>query len=147
MAEANTIPLSPLGTYFKRERIAGAAGIKPGYMLELNASNQVIAFATPDAKPDVLRIADIDVGNAGTIRGTYASGDTVNYVEVAAGAYITLVLAPSQAIVAGDELTGNGAGPVKAPAVAGTGVVFIADEDVTTGVGETAFIRATVANF
>ena len=45
------------------------------------------------------------------------------------------------------ELASAGDGTVKTPDSAGVGVLFIADEAVTTGVGESSFIRAIVANY
>lgn len=144
---ANCILLSPEGTYFHRENLAGAAGIRPGYLLQVNGSNEVVAHATADAQPSTALVADISIGDAGNISRVYTDGETVNSVVVSNGAKVTLVLSASQTIAKGAQLASAGNGQVKAPASAGVGVVAIADEAVTTGAGQTAFISATIANF
>lgn len=143
---ANSICLSPNGMYLRREASAGAAGILPGHLLEKSGAD-VVVHATADGKPSVLLVADINIGDAGDITRAYTDGENVHHVQLVPGEYVTLVVGASQTLAIGDELASAGDGTVKAPAVAGTGVLFLADEAVTTGVGESAFIRAVVANF
>ena len=144
---SNSVCLSPNGQYLRREATASAAGILPAMLLERDSSGEVDAHSTAEAKPAVLRVADLSVGDAGDITRAYTDGETVNYVELSAGQYVTLRVGASATIAIEGELASAGNGYVKSPAVAGTGVLFIADEAVTTGVGEEAFIRAIVANF
>lgn len=140
----NTVFLSPEIKPLRREKLCSAI-VKPTMLLDVS-SGAVVPHATADAVPAILRIADISVGKAGDIDTAYASGEIVNYGEgLVNGQYIAVTVAASQTIAAGDELASNGAGLVKAPDTAGVGVIFIADEAVTTGVGETSIIRATVA--
>lgn len=144
---SNSICLSPHGSYLRREALSSAAGILPGLLIQ-RAAGEVAVFATADVKPAVLRVADLSVGDAGDVTREYADGETVNYVEgMSGGTYVTLRVAASQTIAIDGELASNGDGYVKSPAVAGTGVIFIADEAVTTGAGEEAFIRAIVASY
>lgn len=144
---ANSICLSPNGQYLRREAKSSAAGILPGHLLERGTNGQVAVDSTADGKPSVLRVADINIGDAGDITRAYTSGENVHYVELVPGNYVTLRVGASQTITVESELASAGDGTVKTPAVAGTGVLFIADEAVTTGVGESAFVRAIVANF
>jgi len=140
----NTVLLSPETKAMRREKLSGAV-ISPTMLLDVS-SGEIVPHATADAKPAILRIADINVGSAGDIDTDYADGEIVNYVEgMSNGEYVAVTIAASQTIAAGGELASNGAGLLKSPAVAGTGVIYIADEAVTTGVGETAIIRAQVA--
>ena len=137
----NTVFLSPETKPLRREKLCSAA-VSPTMILDLTAG-KVLPHATADAVPAILRIADISVGKAGDIDTPYASGEIVNYGEgLINGEYVAVTVAASQTIAVGGELASNGAGLVKSPAVAGAGVIFIADEAVTTGVGETAIIRA-----
>lgn len=142
----NTICLSPEGRYLRREGLANAAGILPGHVLSRLATEKVEVHGTAEAKPPVIRIADLSVGDAGDITRAYTLGETVHYVTPSAGDSVLLRLGQNQVIAIEDELASAGDGTVKAPAVAGAGVVFIADEAVTTGAAEEKFIRAIVAN-
>lgn len=147
MADANCIPLSPEGTYYHREALSASSSFGPGALVDLDGSGNVIPHASADTKPAVVRVADISIGDAGDIGRSYVTGETVNYLEMNNGAKVTLVVAASQTIAVGGELASDGLGFVKSPAVAGTGVVAIANEAVTTGVGQSAFISATIVNF
>jgi hypothetical protein len=144
---ANSICLSPNGQYLRSEAKALAAGILPGHLIQRDSSGEVAVYATADGKPSVIRVADINIGDAGDITRAYTAGENVHYVELVPGDYVTLRVGASQTITVESELASAGDGTVKTPAAAGTGVLFIADEAVTTGAGESAFIRAIVANF
>ena len=143
---SNSICLSPNGQYLRREAKASAAGILPGMLLERDSAGEVAPHSTADGKPSIIRVADINIGDAGDITRAYADDENVHYAELVPGNYVTVRVAASQTIAIEGELASNGDGYVKSPAVAGTGVLFIADEAVTTGVGEEAFIRAIVVN-
>ena len=140
----NTVLLSPETKAMRREKLSGAV-ISPTMLLDVS-SGKVVPHATAEAKPAILRITDINVGSAGDIDTDYADGEIVNYAEgMANGEYVAVTIAASQTIAVGGELASNGAGLLKAPASAGVGVIFIADEAATTAVGETKIIRAQVA--
>ncbi len=142
----NCVKQTPQGTYYEREAQAVAAGIVPGHLITRIASGKVQVHATADGIPDIIRIADISTGDAGGPDRVYAADELVNYLEMSTGKYVGILVGASQTIALEGELASAGDGTFKSPAVAGTGVLFKADEAVTTGVGETALIRAILVN-
>jgi hypothetical protein len=138
----NTVILSPEASVIRNEGLADAAGILPGHMLEETATG-VAVQSTADAVTESILLADISISDAGDISRVYASGEIVHYCAPQKGAEVVLILSTSQTIAKGAELAATGDGTVKAPAVAGVGVLFTAIEAVTT-TAATAFIRAKV---
>jgi hypothetical protein len=134
----SSICLSPNGQYLRREAAADAAGILPGHLL-IETATGVAVNATADDVPVRALFADINIGDAGDVTTAYGNGENVHYVAATKGSYITAVLADSQTITKGAEIASASGGEVKAPAVAGTGVLGYATEAVTTS-GATAFI-------
>lgn len=139
---ATEIFLSPGGTCIKKEALAGGAGIYPGSVV-LRSGSGVIVNATADSTSDKIAIADLDRTGVKGVDTAYASGDLVFFRRPFRGEIVNLILAASQTITAGAELATATNGQVKAPAVAGTAVRFVALEAVTT-TGSTAFIKAEV---
>lgn len=139
---SGAICLSPEGQYLRREALADAAGILPGHLL-IETATGVAVNSTADDVPVRALFANLSVGDAGDETRAYASGETVNYVSASKGSYIKAILADGQTIAKGAELASNGDGTLKAPAVAGTGVLGYAAEAVTTS-GSTAFIEIEI---
>ena len=135
---ASSICLSPNGQYLRREKAADAAGVLPGHLL-IETATGVAVNATADDVPVRALFADINIGDAGDISRAYTIGENVHYVSASKGSYITAILADSQTIAVGAEIASATGGEVKAPAVAGTGVLGYATEAVTTS-GATAYI-------
>lgn len=125
-----TIFASPNGTQIKKEAVAGGA-ITPGNLLIYSGAN-VVVNATADSALGLILVADKNLSVGGATDTAYASGETVFYRRPVPGELVNLVLATSQTIDVGDELATATGGQVKAPAVAGTAVQFIAKEAVTT---------------
>lgn len=133
--------ITPYGTCIKKEALAGGA-INPGNLVIYSGAT-VVVNATADDADGMILVADKDITNGGATDTAYASGDVVGYRRPLPGEVVNLILADSQTIAVGAELATATGGQVKAPAVAGTAVKFIAKEAVTTS-GATAFIKAEV---
>ena len=139
---SGAIFLSPMGQYLRREKLADAAGILPGHLLVETATG-VAVNGTADDDPVRALFADISIGDAGDTSRAYSLGETVNYASASKGSYVSAILADGQTIAVGAELASNGDGTLKAPAVAGTGVIGYATEAVTTS-GSTASIKIEI---
>ncbi len=148
----NTIMLEVGTNPTIRERLAGGA-INPGYLIEKNTSDAVIAHATAAANAQKI-IAIENVANAEGIDDAYVSGESTRcwYPRRGDLAYM-LVAAAASAIVIGDVLESAGDGTVRiATADAATdtaqrdSVVGYAAEAVNnSGGGSEARIKVEIA--
>ena len=134
MANASTIFASPESLGFRREALAGAAGILPGHLI-IQSGVDVVVNATADDVPVRALFADLSVGDAGSISRAYADNETVNYREAPKGAFVIGRFESGITLAAGVEVASAGDGTLKAPAVPGVGVLGYLQEVVTSGVG------------
>lgn len=141
MAAPRTIVLQGELSHVHVERQAGAAGIMPGDCLMIDANNEFVVQANASGKEPVI-VAKEDDLQGKTIDQAYADEDVVFAHFAQKGDKLYLRLAASQTITIDDLLDYNGDGKVKL--TAGTNPRFQAAEAVTTGVGETARIKAYV---
>jgi hypothetical protein len=141
MSVARTVLLQGEESEYHEERVAGAAGIVPGDLLEINTDNEVVVHAAAGVRGQVL-VAKEDYLQGRTINHPYDDEDVIACHNAQPGHKLNLRLAASQTIATGDYLTSNGDGKVKA--VGGGTRIFKAAEAVTTGAGETKRIAAYV---
>ena len=92
---------------------ADAAGtIKPGHLIELNTSGDVIAHASAGGYAEAaFALEDALQGN--TIADNYASGDRVTFVLASKGDVVYAWISGDEDIAIGDKLTSNGDGTLK----------------------------------
>lgn len=142
MATNNTIVLKGELTPYEEARAAGA--VVPGDLVELKSTGKVGTHATAGgvwdgriAIEDALQGPDLVNTRGNTIEDAYALDDLLRYKIVNEGEIVNLRLAPSQNIALGDKLTSNGDGRVKESNGTTDRDLFIAEEVVVTGVGET----------
>lgn len=93
------------------ERPAGAAGIYPGYFLDINSSGEFIAYASTKKPAAIARENSIMGGSIDTV---YASGDQVLAWHPRAGDWVLAWLEEEANVAIGDELEMNGAGVLQA---------------------------------
>lgn len=130
---ASAIFVSPNAPGIRGGALAGAAGILPGHLL-IQSGVDVVVNATAEDVP--VRAMFADIGNdAGTISAAYLDNETVNYGDAHPGALVTARFAGGITLAHGAEVASAGGGTLKAPAVAGVGVLGYVQEVVTAGVG------------
>lgn len=141
MAAPNTIVLQGELSHVHEERFAGAAGIMPGDCLMINADNEYVVQGTAGGDHPVIVAKEMDLVGK-TIDDAYADEDVVYGHRAQKGDKVYIRLAASQTITMDEMLEYDGTGKVR---VLNTGKAkFQAAEAVTTGVGETARIKAFV---
>ncbi len=131
---ANSIFVSPNAPALRREAPAGAAGILPGDLL-IQSGVDVVVNATAEDVPVRALFADINIGDAGDISTAYADNETVFFGSASKGSYVTARFGVGVTLAVGAEVASAGDGALKAPAVAGVGVLGFVQEVVTAGVG------------
>lgn len=141
MAAPNTIVLQGELSEVHVEKFAGASGITPGDCLVLNSDDEFVVQATAGGSHPLI-VAKEDDLQGKTIDDTYADAVPVLAHQAQKGDKLYMRLAASQTIAIGDLLEYSTAGKLRA--FASGKAVARADEAVTTGVGETARIKATV---
>ena len=102
------------GPFEQNEAVAGESGIKPGMLLKLNSSGQVIKHATEGgvlgdeklfAMEDALQGANADTA--------YTSGEIVTYMVSPPGSIINMLIEDGQDIAVGDKIMSAGNGLLK----------------------------------
>lgn len=131
---ASAIFVSPNAPGLRAEALAGANGILPGHLL-IQSGVDVVVNATAEDVPVRAMFADMSVGDAGNISRAYVDNETVNYGDAHSGALVTARFAGGITLAHGAEVASAGDGTLKAPAVAGVGVLGYVQEVVTAGVG------------
>lgn len=127
---------------------AGAAGIKPGHLLEFynNAGTRTVrVYSTPGGRTPVM-VAIEDSLQGYTITDAYASGDPVRYIICETGDEIQArVPAGAPAIVIGDRLSMDGTGCLVKTQFTSSGSLYssvAASAAVTNTVTATAFDKS-----
>lgn len=112
------------GTPILTERLAGAAGILPGHLVQETGLADVIVHGTAATNAQRL-FAQINISNAGTLADAYLDNETVSYGAYHGGQEVrALVAASAAAIVVDDPLESAGDGTLrKAVADAATDTV------------------------
>jgi len=131
---ASAIFVTPEQPGTRAEALAGAAGILPGDLL-IQSGVDVVVNATAEDVPVAALFADISTGGAGRLDTAYLDNETVNYAAAQKGALVTARFAVGITLAHGAEVASAGDGSLKAPAVAGVGVLGYVQEVVTAGVG------------
>ena len=116
----NTILLRSSNGDFGRkdEAVAGAAGIKPGMLVKLNSTNQVVVHPTADgfaARKIVLE----DALQGKTVSDAYASGDRVSFIHANPTSKLNLLCKHGSNYTVGTLLASAGDGTFQ-PVGAGT---------------------------
>lgn len=148
-----TIELNDSSPVVRENLSAAGSAIKPGYLVELNASLEAQAHGTA-ATNAVKRFALTNIANGGDIDQTYAVGETVRHGIFKSGDEVYALLAAAAAAVTNEaalESAGDGTLRVQTAAAATAqsardSVVAYAIEDVdNSGGGAEARIRVRVA--
>lgn len=144
MTTANTVFAGPVETVkplMREAKIATGETLVGGMLVEL-ASGEWQAHSTADVGGDIC-VIDMDTVGQKAVGATLTVGQSSPAFIPEVGKSYNLVLAASQTITKGEALSSNGSGAVKSAATNGSSeALFVADEDVTTGGGSTARIRA-----
>ncbi|MCK5614639.1 hypothetical protein KAR91_72915 [Candidatus Pacearchaeota archaeon] len=140
---ASSIFVSPELPLLRREALAGAAGILPGHLL-IQSGADVIVNATAEDVPVRALFADLSIGEAGDITRAYVDNETVNYGSASKGSFVTARFGGGITLAVNAEVASAGDGTLKAPAVAGTGVLGYVTEVVTSGAGATSGVGLAV---
>lgn len=131
------------------DKTAATGTILPGALIELASATTVTPIATADkfnARMFAVETATAPLVNTPNMSQAYASGDVVNYIYAQPGDLVYAIVGASQTVVVGSRMAANGTAgqlSVEATNVDGT-IVGIAEEAVTTGVGETARVRVRI---
>ena len=131
---ASAIFVSPNAPGLRDEALAGAAGILPGHLL-VHSGADVIVNGTAEDAPVRAMFADISIGDAGNINRAYVDNETVNFGHAHKGAKVLARFGAGITLAVQAEVASAGDGTLKAPAVAGVGVLGYVQEVVTSGVG------------
>jgi len=131
---ASAIFVSPNAPGLRSEALAGAAGILPGHLL-IQSGVDVVVNATAEDAPVRAMFADISIGEAGNINRAYVDNETVHYGDAPKGSLVLARFGGGVTLTVGAEVASAGDGTLKAPAVAGIGVLGYVQEVVTSGVG------------
>jgi len=134
---ASAVFVSPSSPAVRSEALAGAAGILPGHLI-IQSGVDVVVNATAEDVPVRAMFADISTGDSGTISTAYVDNETVHCGDAAMGSLVTARFAAGITLAHGAEVASAGDGTLKAPAIAGTGVLGYVQEVVTAGVGATS---------
>lgn len=123
-AQVISLRTSFTGTPILNERLAGAAGILPGHLVQETGTADVIVHGTAAVNAQRL-FAQSNIANGGTIDTAYADNETVSYGAYHSGQEVNaLVAASAAAIVVDDPLESAGDGTLrKAVADAATDTV------------------------
>lgn len=141
MAAPNTIVLQGELSRVHMERVAGAANIKPGHCLMINADNEVVVQGTAGGAHPVIVAKENDLFGEYTIDTAYADEDIIPCHVAQKGDKVYIWLTTSQTITMDEMLEFTGDGTVR---VLASGVAkFQAAEAVTT-TGAIARIKAFV---
>ncbi len=144
MTAANTVfagPVEAVKPLMKEARIKTGESLVGGMLVEPDAGEWA-AHGTADVGGDI-SVIDMDTVGQKAVTAALTVGQSHPAFIPQVGYSYNLVLAASQTITKGTSLASNGDGSVKAAATDGSSeALFVADEAVTTGAGETARIRA-----
>lgn len=132
------------------EKLVATAVVKPGDLLAVTATVTPLASAgAVNQRAFALENPYAPDPTAAAIDQTYAVGDSCRYVFAQAGDLVLANIAASQTVVVGSQLVATatagrlGTTTVDASTLAGA-LVGIAEEAVTTGVGETARCKVRI---
>jgi len=140
---AKTTVLADIREFFQHEAPVGATDVYPGMLVSLT-SGAIVPHASAGAKPNPKYVALESVRpDGGGLTSAYTeTSESVPYYIPLVGDRLNVLLATSQTIVAGDNLTSNGSGYWKKVG-SGDTAVAIAREAVTT-TSSAAFILAEI---
>ncbi|RLF28617.1 MAG: hypothetical protein DRN14_03855 [Thermoplasmata archaeon] len=94
---------------FRREEYTAGGTIKPGYLVELNSSGNVVAHSTEGGYADLLfAVEDALQGNS--VDDDYSSGDLVSVNVEAPGNQVEAWIKAGEDIAIGDKLISAGDG-------------------------------------
>jgi len=131
---------------FEYYEYLAASAITPGDCILVNAAGKAARNSVVTA--DLRRAPIFAIENSimgATIDTDYAADDTVRAAHVGSGGRVQVNLAASQTIVKGDYLAPDATGTfIKLNGGTSAAAMVMADEAVTTGVGETARIDTQV---
>ena len=101
------------GTPILSERLAGAAGILPGHLVQESGAADVVVHAVAASNAQRLFV-QTNKANGGTLADAYADNETVSYGAYHGGQEVrALVAASAPAIVVGDALESAGDGTLR----------------------------------
>lgn len=113
MSARNTIVLiGDLAEYHDERRAAAGSTLKPGYIAQTTAADEVTNHATAGGEGEGLVVKEDDMQGR-TVDTQYAVGDPVMLHRVQKGDLCQLVLKAGQNVAITDWLTSNGDGTVK----------------------------------
>lgn len=100
------------GPYIHEEAAAGAAGIKPGMLIKLNSSGQVVIHDDEGGRGEA-GIVEEDALQGGNVSTAYTSGDVLSYLLPTKGGEANVLIEDGQDISIGDKLISAGNGKFK----------------------------------
>jgi hypothetical protein len=134
------------GPFVQEEYVTGAAGIKPGMLVKVNSSNEVVVHANAEGVlGDEVMIVTEDALQSGGIAGTYPDGDICTVNIYPPGSTFRGLLSAGESIAIGDSIVSGGDGyldkagsPVKVSAKA----METLDISASSAVATLALMRA-----
>jgi len=115
------------GPAIQEEYRAGAAGIYPGMLLQLNSSGEVIVHAVVEgATPLIIALEDALQGNI--VSTVYTDDNQVQCLMPSKGSVVNVLVASGQTVAIGTQLTSAGNG------------TFISSADATSGIDTVAVL-------
>jgi len=115
MPVLNTIILTGDGNQWE-EKLAGAAGILPGHLLQITSTDTVVVHSTSGGT-GATAVAVEDAIMGGTVDTAYANANYVRYVFPSPGDILQIRLTDVVAYVVGDKLISAGDGTLKKTAL------------------------------
>lgn len=131
------------GAFRQDEMVAGAASIKPGYLVMQNAAGAAVVHDTEGGLAEAM-FAMEDALQGNTVDTAYTNGNIMTLILPVKGSVVNVIIEAGQSISIGDKLMsrGNGklvehrdldsANPLKDPEV----IIAIAEEAVPNGVSD-----------
>lgn len=143
MSTSNEIVLKGDYDRYEEAKINASATLKPGMLVELNSSGELIAQATT-GKAVVTRVMLIDAFQGKTKTDAWTAGEVGRYYIPRAGDLLNLLALSGEDIDIGEQVLANNAGKVIATTGTPAKVLGVAEEDTGGALGADGFVAVRI---
>jgi len=97
------------GEFIREEKVAGAASIKPGMLLMVNAAGNAVIHNVAETQTPLM-IGNLDALQGSITTTAYTSGASIPVCFPSKGSVVNVLVLSGEAIVIGSKLCSNGDG-------------------------------------
>jgi len=121
MALATHRTIENRGEFIREEYVAGAASIKPGYLLKLNSSGNAVVHSTAETLTPLM-IGNLDSLQGSIVTTAYTNAASIPVCFPSKGSVVNVVVESGESVSIGSKLcsAGNGKFMVVESATSGT---------------------------